>query len=94
MAGDNSPALRAIIQSRYSRVAFYGKRESIWDAPLSLLGQIYAVETALSESIPIAACFADIGVWTAPATARHRNTTRCVTSPTDRPSSQGKMRDD
>jgi hypothetical protein len=63
MAGDNSPARRTTIQSGHSRVAFYGKCASIWEAPLSLLRQIHAVETALSESIPITACFADIGVW-------------------------------
>lgn len=61
MAGDISPAQRATVQSGRSRVAFYGRCGSVWEAPVSLLRQIYAAETALS--IPIATCFADIGVW-------------------------------
>jgi hypothetical protein len=63
MAGDNNPAQRPTIQTGHPRVAFYGKCGSARDAPLSLLRQLHAVATALPESIPISACFADIGVW-------------------------------
>jgi hypothetical protein len=55
--------LHPSVHSGHFRVAFYGKCGSTEDAPLALLRQLHAVSVALSERTPIAACFADIGVW-------------------------------